>query len=179
MTGTHHAYGRWMRIVSLLLAAALAFPAVAETATVHGRVTIDALPLPGVTVTYEAGVESRTMVTDAKGEYRFQNVPDGDHTITFELDGFAPAERVVRVLAGENEVPPQPLQLAPLTEPFEMACLPCSNVAAVTAEELPSCADYELNQSLMTSAEQGDRSARQLLRERHDQTVSLLERLRI
>ncbi len=62
------------------------------TGTIVGIVTdTSALPIPGATVTLASpaiqGV--RSAVTDADGGYRYQTLPPGTYSLTFELPGFA------------------------------------------------------------------------------------------
>ncbi|HSN69789.1 MAG TPA: TonB-dependent receptor [Thermoanaerobaculia bacterium] len=65
------------------------------TATLSGKVTADAAPLPGVTVSVASpnlqGV--RTAVTSEAGDYIFPNLPPGTYTVTFELAGMQTVQR--------------------------------------------------------------------------------------
>ncbi len=79
--------------VALLVGFTLAPVALAQglpTATLTGRVRNDALELPGVTVTAKAPTlqGTRTTVTGNNGGYSFANLPPGDYTITFSIQGF-------------------------------------------------------------------------------------------
>lgn len=59
--------------------------------------------LPGVTVTIESPAllgGPRTTVTDAEGRYRFTALPAGAYQVTYELAGFAPVKRDVRLDTG-------------------------------------------------------------------------------
>ena len=64
----------------------------ATTGAVNGIVTDSTKAVvPGVTVSLSGPslMTTRTTVTDDAGAYRFSAVPTGDHTLTFELAGFA------------------------------------------------------------------------------------------
>ena len=52
-------------------------------------------PLPGVTITL-SGVERRTTVTDARGEFTFANLLPGAYQLRAELPGFSTASRKPR-----------------------------------------------------------------------------------
>lgn len=89
---------RVSRYVFGLLMLALAAPASAQrtTGTISGTVTDESnAVLPGVTVTLKgAGVPGApTTVTSATGVYRFPNLPPGDYTLTFTLQGFTTLTR--------------------------------------------------------------------------------------
>ncbi len=84
----------WALCGSLLLVLALIAPlALAQSigfGTVSGRVRNDALDLPGVTVTAKAPTlqGTRTAVTGPSGDYVFANLPPGEYTFTFSIQGF-------------------------------------------------------------------------------------------
>ena len=62
------------------------------TGAVNGIVTdTTGAVVPGVTVSLSGPslMTARTTMTDQGGAYRFSAVPIGDHTLTFELAGFA------------------------------------------------------------------------------------------
>lgn len=54
--------------------------------------------LPDVPVT----MESRTVFSNNRGEYRFEDPPLGEVTLTASLDGFLPYERRLEVVQGTN-----------------------------------------------------------------------------
>jgi len=59
--------------------------------------------MPGVTVTIASTAlqgGARTVVADAEGRYRFAALPAGSYQVTFELAGFAPIKRDVRLDTG-------------------------------------------------------------------------------
>ena len=59
----------------------------ADYCSISGTVTAGGQPLQGVTVTI-TGPETRTTVTDAKGNYLFSNVENEDYTVTPTMSGF-------------------------------------------------------------------------------------------
>lgn len=59
--------------------------------------------LPGVTVDLHSGASELTAVTDSSGEYRFDNVPVGQATLTFKLINFTVVRRTVLVAVGRTE----------------------------------------------------------------------------
>ncbi|MEO8053815.1 MAG: TonB-dependent receptor [Acidobacteriota bacterium] len=79
--------------IALFVGLALAPVVLAQglpTATLSGRVTNDALELPGVTVTAKSPAlqGTRTTVTRANGDYVLANLPPGEYQITYTIQGF-------------------------------------------------------------------------------------------
>ena len=75
-----------------------------QTGTITGKIVdeTDAV-LPGVTVTItsEALIQTRTMVTTETGSYQFVNLPPGSYNIEYELPGFATLRREeIRISVG-------------------------------------------------------------------------------
>src|SRR5581483_555811 len=69
-----------------------------EHGTVAGVVTDPSgTPLPGVTVTLHTTAGDRTMVTDARGAYKFTNVSDGNYRMQISLAGFGTRSVIVPV----------------------------------------------------------------------------------
>ena len=95
------------RVVYLLLAGAITFPATAraQSAELRGAVTDESAgALPGVTVAIrntETGVE-RTIVTDASGLFRAPALQPGKYRISAELQGFRTHNRDFTLTVGEN-----------------------------------------------------------------------------
>lgn len=73
-----------------LITAASAWAQGLPTGTLMGRVTNDALPMPGVSVTAKSPMlqGSRTVVTSGNGDYAIINLPPGEYTVTFTISGF-------------------------------------------------------------------------------------------
>jgi hypothetical protein len=100
----------------------LAAPAYAQVAaaSITGQVTDSSKSvLPGVTVTATATATGRSVVSvsDARGEYRFVNIPPGTYSIVAELAGFAAAKVAnVELLVGQTATIPLVMGLATLTE---------------------------------------------------------------
>lgn len=93
---------------ALALAFLAALPALAQglpTGTLTGRVTDgDGAVLPGVTVTASSPAlqGTRSATTGESGDYNIPLLPPGDYTVTFEMDGFATAQRTVRMAAAQT-----------------------------------------------------------------------------
>lgn len=90
-----------------------------SSGTIRGTVTRagDRAPLTGVGVRIQ-GIA--TAVTNARGDYRIERVPPGEHAIVFQWIGFRPHEVTARVTAGETTVmdaalEPQPVALEAVT----------------------------------------------------------------
>lgn len=67
-------------------------------------VDADENDLMGVVVTIEGEGYSNSTETDEYGWFEFENVPVGEYTVTFEMDGYQTVVRNVLVLPGEEEV---------------------------------------------------------------------------
>ena len=97
-----------MRVIALAAAVCLTLLIVAPAAqtsagTIAGTVTDGAgAPLPGVTVRLASrGATPRTALTNAKGEFTFQQVPPGTYDLTATLSGFQPFSTRLSVAAGK------------------------------------------------------------------------------
>ncbi len=106
-------------IVALLLLPGFAFSQI--TAGRLDGVASDeqGLVLPGVTVTLESDalLGSRVAVTDVDGSFRFQGLPAGSYTMTFELSGFGTVVREgVSVITGQTFTVNQTLSVAAVAE---------------------------------------------------------------
>lgn len=108
----------------LAVAALLLIPASLAAQITAGRLDGVAqdeqgLVLPGVTVTLESDalLGSRVAVTDVDGSFRFQGLPAGSYTMTFELGGFATVVREdVTVITGQTFTVNQTLSVAAVAE---------------------------------------------------------------
>src|SRR5947207_1318166 len=89
-------------VAAFVLAVSAAVPAAAQdTGTVTGTlVDQSGQVLPGVTVTLtnERTADSRTLVSDERGEFAFRAVPPGLYTVRADLAGFRPFEQRSNVL---------------------------------------------------------------------------------
>lgn len=109
---------------SLTVAALLLIPASLAAQITAGRLDGAAqdeqgLVLPGVTVTLESDalLGSRIAVTDIDGSFRFQGLPAGSYTMTFELGGFATVVREdITVITGQTFTVNQTLSVAAVAE---------------------------------------------------------------
>jgi outer membrane receptor for ferrienterochelin and colicin len=93
-------------LLSLALALLLAWPALAQipTGRLSGHVTSDGKPLPGVSVTATSPnlQGTRTTVTSANGDYLFANLPPGEYSVSFELQGLDTVKVPVTVAAAQE-----------------------------------------------------------------------------
>ena len=89
-------------------------------------------PIVGISVVLKAENSdyNQTALTDAEGEFHFDNVPLGRYTLTASKDGFAPQQRRITVLSGTAPILHLELQVA--TQ---------SQSVTVTAEALPAQAE--------------------------------------
>ena len=109
---------------SLTVAALLLIPASLAAQITAGRLDGVAqdeqgLVLPGVTVTLESDalLGSRVAVTDIDGSFRFQGLPAGSYTMTFELGGFGTVVREdITVITGQTFTVNQTLSVAAVAE---------------------------------------------------------------
>ncbi len=83
----------------------LSLPLLAQTSTgnIYGTVTdTSRQPLPGVTVTINAGGLQQTFVTESGGEFHFLRLPPGRYRVTAALEGMGTTQRDVEVNIGTN-----------------------------------------------------------------------------
>jgi trimeric autotransporter adhesin len=92
----------------------------------HGQVTFGDLPVPGATVTMTQTGKEFVAITDPRGFYTFQDLPDGTWTIEVEMLGFATIKRDVAI--GPN-VP---------AAKWELKLLPIDQIKAVIAAAPPA-----------------------------------------
>ena len=170
---------RSLFVVVLLLAPVL------SAETVRGRAFFDNSPLPGCTVTLSAGDDIRRQVSDAKGRYSFTAVPPGPYMLTVTLEGLGTETREITVreeepLGVDVELRANP---DPRTTTVTFTCgssVPfCGEDHPATPFDLPVCAEYELNSTLIESLGHGDASVIDLLRSRYTTAFTYSERHRI
>ena len=93
--------------IALLGCVLMAAPLLAQnpTGTITGRVTHQAGPMPGVTVTADSPSMQgqKVAITGNAGEYIFRFLPPGDYTISFALDGFHTLELPVVVAIAQTK----------------------------------------------------------------------------
>ncbi len=88
--------------VGCLLLSVAAFAQV-TTGTLSGTVRSGGGALLGVTVTVTSPNEGpRTAVTDSRGNYTFTDLPPGDYSVTFDLQGLQTVTRTVQIRAAET-----------------------------------------------------------------------------
>ena len=91
-------------LVALLVAGA-ALAQTIPTATLSGRVKNEAMDLPGVTVTAKSPSlqGTRTTATGASGDYVFANLPPGEYTVTFTIQGFKSQSKTITLAASRQD----------------------------------------------------------------------------
>ena len=109
-----------MRILFLLFCSALL--ASAEDTTVVRGIVHDPQhrPLPGAQVVLRRGVFSKTVASDASGEFQINDVPEGDYAIGISATGFRSLDQQTNVSAARNPVLHFQLELAPISESVEV-----------------------------------------------------------
>lgn len=97
---------RYVQLVMLFTAGLMcAIPMGAQTNTgnIYGKVIDQSgQPLPGVTVTANAGGQRNTFLTESDGAYRFLRLAPGRYTVTAELAGLGNVTRTIDVNTGQN-----------------------------------------------------------------------------
>jgi hypothetical protein len=137
-------------LAALLMAAALATPALAQTLTGSITGTIkdeQGAVLPGVSVTLTGKQGTKTEVTDSNGVYRFPALEVGIYTVAAELSGFKKAQ------SGEIQISPG----KELAQDLTLAVGSFSDNITVTGESpvvdvKSSATETTISQSLLFSA---------------------------
>src|SRR5918911_4064597 len=100
---------RMLRVVAMLIAVAVAAPALAQVQT--GSILVKALDeqgaaIPGVAITISSPVlvaGTMTGVTDTSGVYRFPSLVPGTYAVKMDLSGFQTINREnIAVLVGQT-----------------------------------------------------------------------------
>ncbi len=124
----------WVLGLALLLLLTPALHAQETAGTVVGVVkSPDGAVLPGATVEASGPAGLISVVTDAKGEYRFPRLPSGRYKIVASLAGFSRAEASVDVAVGSTARAEFTLQLSSVTETINV-------VGEATAVDITSSA---------------------------------------
>jgi hypothetical protein len=105
---------------------AFCFPGVAFAAQVRGLVTFNGLAVPGATVTVTEGENKQSTVTDRRGMYSFDNLPDGKWSIEVAMNGFAPIHAEISV--APNMLPGK----------WELTLLPADALLAMSKKNEPT-----------------------------------------
>jgi|CXWL01.1.fsa_nt_gi outer membrane receptor for ferrienterochelin and colicin len=112
----------WKSITSWVLVLGLlaALPAVAQipSGTLAGSVTSSEGALPGVLVTATSPSlqGSRTATTSANGAFLMPNLPPGEYSLVFELQGLETVARTVRVAAAQDSRIEVEMAISAITE---------------------------------------------------------------
>ncbi len=150
-------------IILALLAVVLTWTGTAGaqtlTGTVAGKVTDEqGGVLPGVTVTLTGKTGAKTMVTDAKGEFRFVALDPGVYSVKAELQGFRPkAIEEVSVATGKTADVGFALAVGGVTETVDVSA------KAVLIDTTTTASDRNLSPDLLTSIPMSHTEAHELL----------------
>lgn len=137
----------WKTITGLVLVVGLlaALPGMAQipNGTLTGRVSSSEGVLPGVmvTATSPALQGSRTAVTSANGDYLIPNLPPGEYSVVYELQGLETVARTVRVAAAQDARVDVEMAISAITEEIVVTgsletISQTSQVAATYSKEL-------------------------------------------
>jgi hypothetical protein len=141
-------FSRFLAVLAMLLLASVsAFAQSTTTGALTGTVTSDGAPLPGatVTVTSPQSQGSRTVVSDANGNYNIPALTPGDYTVRVELQGLQPVTRTVRVtLSGTARVDAD-LKVSAVTESITVTA---SAPATLETQEVQTNFDAETIENL-------------------------------
>lgn len=166
----------WLFAAILVACGALAD----EPASLQGTVTdTSQAALPGCTVTITDGKLTRETTTDGNGRYAFAGLAAGNYEVSFSLAGTTQPKREQIAVRGGITTLSAVLQFVIIDDIFLNCGPPCSEEKPETQFEQSSCADYNLNTSLIEAAAKRDRSAVELLQRRYAETLSWQERARI
>ena len=155
----------------------------ALVASVEGIVQNGGTPLPGCTVTLTApsGTTHR-VVSGVDGRYRLGGLNPGLYAMQIELAGLETIERDITVVAdSENVQPVEEMKIDSDVTEITLACggPPCTGHPPESIWDDPACADYELDEALLSAIERGDRSALDLARRRHDSATTYAQKHRL
>ncbi|NLH77888.1 MAG: carboxypeptidase regulatory-like domain-containing protein, partial [Acidobacteria bacterium] len=126
--------------ILLLLLAPVAFSQSRETGAIRGVVTDDQnAPLPGVAVTLTGGslMGTRSIVSDANGEFRFPALPPGEYQLKAELQGFGPVLRE-KIRVNTTSTLTMDIQLKPSTVTEEITVVAQTPTVDVKSTETAS-----------------------------------------
>jgi hypothetical protein len=104
--------------------------------TIYGKVSYEAGPLPGVTVTATSisMQGSQSVVTDVNGSYRFAFLPPGQYRINFSLSGFNSYEHSgIELLAGRTVRVNAPMMVETFAEEIVVSSEAPSAISQSTA----------------------------------------------
>jgi outer membrane receptor protein involved in Fe transport len=131
----------------LLLASVSVFAQGTTSGALTGTVTSDGAPLPGATVTVTSPqlIGSRTVTSDANGNYNIAGLPPGDYTVRVELQGLQTVTRNTRVtLSGTARVDAD-LKVSAVTESITVTA---SAPATLETQEIQTNFDAEMIENL-------------------------------
>jgi len=74
-------------------------------------------PIPGA----EVAIRGQTVISDANGEFRLDNIPEGSYQVTVAAQGFQTLQQSLTVAAGKSPVVHLQLEIGQLSETIEVA----------------------------------------------------------
>jgi outer membrane receptor protein involved in Fe transport len=141
-------FSRFLAVLAMLLLASVSVFAQGTTSgALTGTVTSDGAPLPGATVTVTSPqlIGSRTVTSDANGNYNIAGLPPGDYTVRVELQGLQTVTRNARVtLSGTARVDAD-LKVSAVTESITVTA---SAPATLETQEIQTNFDAEMIENL-------------------------------
>ena len=104
-------------VFCLLIVSALA----ADTGTLRGIVhDPQHRPLPGAEIVLR-GALSKTVISDANGEFQLNDMPEGIYTVAVSAQGFQPLQKQVTVTSAKTPVLHLELELATISSSVEVS----------------------------------------------------------
>src|ERR1051326_3023650 len=98
--------------------------AVAATGTLQGIVhDPQHRPIPGAEVLIQSGgpTTARTTQSDANGQFRFEEIPEGSYQVTVSAPGFATVEQILTVTGARSPVVHLQMEVAQVSEAIEVS----------------------------------------------------------
>jgi outer membrane receptor protein involved in Fe transport len=141
-------FSRFLAVLAMLLLASVsAFAQSTTTGALTGTVTTEGAPLPGATVTVSspAAQGTRTVVTDANGNYNIPALPPGDYTVRVELQGLQTVTRTARVTVTGTSRVDADLRVSAVTESITVTA---SAPATLETQEVQTNFDAETIENL-------------------------------
>ena len=122
------------------------------TGSISGEVTLeDGSAVPGVAVEARADVlpQPRNTATSASGEYRLRQLPPGNYTLTFSLDGMGSEVRTLFVRLDESYVIDITMGPEAVTETIEVIS---TTVIDLTSAELKTAISEDVINQVLEKA---------------------------
>jgi hypothetical protein len=135
----------------------LAFSVLAAAAPYRGVVTYGGLPLPGATVTATQGTKTLTTVSDQDGAFQFDDLADGQWTITVDMQLFA-SEQTAVTIAPNMPAAKFEMKLEPEGK-LQTEAQPATQPVAIPPAPAPTLTNRSLAQQPAQKSAQGNQQA--------------------